>query len=1069
MNLNYKKLFVLLMLQCALCMLHSQIIHVPYQYGFENDDPEEDNWELNIGSRGRYCNDRWVIGNLEHSEGSQALYISCDRGKTSTYGSEPNVVIASRIIELAGGNYDISFDWRVWGEEMVSELYVCALPEDYVANEMSLESNDTIGFFPKAFSRFIRELTTVDGTRQSLSGATTWSNASFPLSVIGGRKIQLAFVWVNANRDTLPSPLGACIDNIQINSAMCPRPENLTADASCGEINISWDGVGLEYECGYKRVGKKYWNNAYNIDGEVDNPSYSWDNVEEGAYDVRVRAIADGDTSAYVYLNTVIVWCPDNHCFDFVSLDNDEVVTCEAGGAISNPLTDPTGHKLSVVPPIDFGSNSIYSRHTTNWDQTELDPRTGNRLTLIPEDGLASVRLGNWNSGSEAERITYEYNVVDDVVLLMKYAVVLEAPGHGEALDPYFGLEILREDGSPITENSTCGEAFFSPDREPEKWRKSGAYVWKDWNTIGIDLRGCKGEKIKIQLTTQDCVNGAHGGYAYFTLDCVDATIKSDGCDTVSLEAPAGFNYLWRNSVNESFTSSEQKIYVPADDDSEYFCEVTYIDNQNCSFVLSSSVVPHHPKAQFEYSWEPANCNNIVKFNNTSYVYAIVDNVDSILEGKQCGHYEWEFEFNGTKEVTDLINARYTMPNEGGNLHVSLSAFLEDEKCFDVLDTIINVPAIHGHDIALEKELCWGDYEILGDNFIMESGVYVDTFPNVWGCDSIVTLTAYVRPEQEDVIVYDTLCSADPYVIGNYRFDETGVYEVMLSTNDELACDSVVILHLQKLEPIQVSVEDIYRHICADEEALYVAYEVAEGKRTPSSYSVTFDSLAISAGFVDVYDLKADTVEGLFTITIPDMCRPNTYTATIVVEDTISACGDILLPIEFDVYYSSKILETKFNNLITVLNSDSNGGYEFSDYKWFLNGELIPGENDPFLYLSEGTFATGDCYYLEVRRTDDGVIMQTCPICPGTTPVDNIYTNEPLVINTLVGTNNSIIIENLDKAMINMYTITGQLLESKYVDTNVAEVKAPSKDGVYLLQVVTSTDTFVTKIVVNSK
>ena len=73
---------------------------------------------------------------------------------------------------------------------------------------------------------------------------------------------------------------------------------------------------------------------------------------------------------------------------------------------------------------------------------------------MVPADEIASVRLGNQNAGSQAERITYEFNVQDDLVLLMKYAVVLENPGHGEAYDPYFGLEILKEDGTPMFERT---------------------------------------------------------------------------------------------------------------------------------------------------------------------------------------------------------------------------------------------------------------------------------------------------------------------------------------------------------------------------------------------------------------------------------------------------------------------------------------------------------------------------------------------------------------------------------------------------------------------------------------
>ena len=556
--LHKKVLLLFLSLHFVLGIVHGQVINVPYQFGFEKDDSEINNWTLNSGSRGNYCTDKWVVGNLEYNEGYQSLYISSDEGLSAKYSSEPNVVVVSRTFELATGNYDISFDWKSGGYATISDLFVCLLPDGYTMDGESLESNDTIGYFPKIFSRFCMPLTTVDGTFASLSDKRTWTNASFQTSVIAGRKMQLAFVWVNFNQDTtIANPLGACIDNIQITSAMCPKPENLKADASCGTINFSWEGFAPIYECGYKPLGSKYWNNVYDIDGEVDNPSFTWEDMPEGAYDLRVRAIAGPDTSAYVYLNTVVVWCPENHCFDFVSLDNPEIVTCEIGGAIENPLSNPGAYKFyPAVPAPSTGGNNVDARHIACWVQGMYDPNTGNRLLMVPSDEIASVRLGNQNAGSQAERITYEFDVQDDLVLLMKYAVVLENPGHGAAYDPYFGLEILKEDGTSISEHA-CGEAFFSPTKDPEEWKTYSPslgvkFVWKDWTTIGIDLRSCKGQKIKIQLTTQDCTLGKHGGYAYFTLDCIDATIRSEGCDTVSLEAPSGFKYYWYNNENKN-------------------------------------------------------------------------------------------------------------------------------------------------------------------------------------------------------------------------------------------------------------------------------------------------------------------------------------------------------------------------------------------------------------------------------------------------------------------------------------------------------------------------------------
>jgi hypothetical protein len=336
---------------------------------------------------------------------------------------------------------------------------------------------------------------------------------------------------------------------------------------------------------------------------------------------------------------------------------------------------------------------------------------------------------------------------------------------------------------------------------------------------------------------------------------------------------------------------------------------------------------------------------------------------------------------------------------------------------------------------------------------------------NIWGCDSITTLTLTVRPKIEDVVVYDTLCSIDPYIIGNYRFDSTGVYNVKLQTNDDLKCDSIVVLHLEKMNPIMANVSDEYRWVCADDSLLLVDYELVEGARNPFVYSVVFDSLAHSVGFVDVHDIMVNPEKQIFEIPLPKNCRPNHYSANIVLRDTVSACDGVVLSVEFDVFYSSKILESKFDNLITVLSEEANGGYEFDEYKWFRDGELLPNENKSYLYLDGETFAS-ECYYIEVRRVDDGVVMRTCEICPGVgTPVDNIYDSNPYVVNTFAHVGEPIVIANTNYAVVSIYTVTGQLIDTQYVDSDNDVVKIDSI-GVYLLQVATSSEIFTTKIII---
>jgi hypothetical protein len=226
--------------------------------------------------------------------------------------------------------------------------------------------------------------------------------------------------------------------------------------------------------------------------------------------------------------------------------------------------------------------------------------------------------------------------------------------------------------------------------------------------------------------------------------------------------------------------------------------------------------------------------------------------------------------------------------------------------------------------------------------------------------------------------------------------------------------------------------------------------------------------LARKYGFVDQNDVAMDGLARELTITLPDNCRPNSYSANFVFTDTTSFCGDIVVPVEFDVYYSSSIMDPKFDNLIAVLDKEKNGGYDFISYQWYKNNELLEGEINGYLYLEEGgVFDGGDCYHLVLKRADDGVVMRTCEICPGEgTPVDDVYSFEPYVVNTIVRIGEEIVIANVDEAIVNIYTATGQLVDIQHITSGNNAIKVASLPGIYMLQVMTSTEIFTTKIII---
>lgn len=1040
----------------------AQNITIPYSCGFE-DSLEISNWQINAGPNGANCHDKWMIGNLEYNEGYNSMYISCDTGKTTNYGAKPNMVIAYRAIEISSlvdptkttYSVDISFDWKCMGEDKLSMLKFYFLPGNFIT-EAELESASATADLPAKLTRVAATAT--------LFGSQDWQSWMTPNSnrMKVDTKYYMIFIWQNSNTDTAKHiPQAAVIDNIQITSSNCWKPENLTVESTCDTLWINWEGANEAYEFEYRPSGAKVWRGNM----VTTEKKMIVTNVAEGAYDVRVRGLCGDEKSAWVTKNGAICFCPDRHCINYVDLDR-EGVTCEIGKASdptkSRPLLAPTGLGESMAGPIDFGSNDKRSRHTVNWKQGEFDPRTENKLRTIPEGSLASVRVGNWDINTQAEGIVYDYFVdtTQAFILLMKYAIVLEAPGHGPSADPYFKLEIIDELGNVIDPN--CGEFEFTPENKNIKWYKSGNYVWKDWTSIGLNLAEYNGQTIQIRLMTQDCTYSAHSGYAYFTLDCADAAIKSTSCgETINMEmlAPDGFRYIWTRRENrDSVISTEQSISVPANDTTTYFCEVDYLDMDGCGFTLFTSVYPRFPFAEFTYKWAPQNCENRIELSNLSCVHTKVDEVETPTKEK-CETYYWSIN-NGEYE-TATENVVYTVPREGDTLTVTLIAGISDDACQDDTTFTIIVPPIYEHIDTIHETYCEGNVRIFNDQMLAIAGIYTEVKKNIWGCDSITVLDLNFVAQPDDVYVYDTICSTDVYHFNNKELTESGEYTAILKT--KYGCDSVVILNLYVETPVAVDIKDEYRFVCADDKTLSIEYSSKNGYKEPQLYSILFDNQAKQAGFEDVENATIGNGNAL-DIKIPESCRPNTYTATLYFKGETLVCQDFSLPITFDVYYSPSIFDIKFNNLITLFDAQNNGGYTFVQYKWYRNGELLENDTTSFYYLPEGEYFVGeDCYYAILERSDDGVIMPTCEICPGASTDNEIITHHELLIPTLLNPSETIFVDQVESGSAFIYTLTGQLLYIYNFD-NTNSITVPSQSGFYFLQIKTANADYVYKI-----
>ena len=287
-------------------------------------------------------------------------------------------------------------------------------------------------------------------------------------------------------------------------------------------------------------------NEWYYHDG-ITAKSFVVEDLEEGMKTFYIRSHCDTLIGAWTSKSSFFFY-PNARCINYLGLSNKNCFF----GTFDNPIASSGA--------VDNGYQSKFSRHTLHYDPNEYDPITGGALKTVPAGELASVRLGNWNTGREAESVSYDYVVdtVDGALLMLNYAIVMEDPQHEVNAQPKFTLDIT-EQGMPLPYG--CGSAFFAAghgmDPSDKTWhsfsstgQSTGGY-WKDWTTVGINLAQYHGKSLKIKLTTYDCDASGHFGYAYFTLGCSSGKIEGLSCGDApenGFKGPDGFPLTFQSS-----------------------------------------------------------------------------------------------------------------------------------------------------------------------------------------------------------------------------------------------------------------------------------------------------------------------------------------------------------------------------------------------------------------------------------------------------------------------------------------------------------------------------------------
>lgn len=1130
-----KRLYIGLVLILLSCMAQAAPITVPWECGFEEKEAAEiSNWVLNPNTPNAV--DQWCVGKAIRSSGKQSLYISTDGGATASHGATPDIVIAYRLIDFPAQTeqkeYDVTFDVR---SPSNGQLYVYF---DYASSLISgsnnilqyaMSSGSVTNRIPSSVLNNARFVYSQGySRRQNMAGTNVWRAVSIDagpgttyserLSVKNAQKqFALVFVWINTNHDPEKITTGACIDNVQISSAFAKKPENLKAITQCEDssITFTWTGGLNGYEVGYRRSGSQTWR-RYSQNpqsGTGTTQTFTVGPLEEGRYDFRVRGwkkidATTSDTTGFVTLNNVLLYCPENSCVNYIDLANAD---CGFG---------PSNNTAQTHKRVDYGPDDVLSLHTVNIDPDETDLRTGNKLRLVPENAMASVRLGNWWSPStnkthpdnegEAEltgaSVHYSFTVdsAHSSLLLIRYAMVLENPNHSRDDQPAFRITVTDENGEVIGES--CGaREFYCPTKEDENMEElmqiehwtvypkseqpgtnkdlglTGSDIyWKDWTTMGINLMEMDKQTVHIYIESVGCKPGAHYGYGYFTMSCASASIATEQCGSraeASATAPDGFSCEWydeRDTIayrdglirdpadgHLIVVSRETELKVDPSSDATYVCHLFYSDAPDCGFELKTHLSPRNPHAMFSTQWEPYQCENLIQFIDASTVYEYMPSGEEVNTGIRCDYCDWSIRSITTGEKSQSSNPRvdYYASVDGDSLEVTQIAYMADGECESMICDTIWVPAIATPDSFAVVSICDNQYLEFNDQKITEAGSYVNEKINRFGCDSIIYLDLSVNPTSK-ITTQDTISDLMlPYEFhGLWQGRDTLISikentDVPLTKNYQFKlrnsydCDSTINIRLTIVPIIDVDVDSV-SILCADEGLMTLGYEKRKGDF--DSLVVEFDEHALKAGLENVtlvHDpYNNPVVEGeTFVVPFPQTVAPDRYRALFRFYQH-PVCGEQqVFARPVEIQYASSIIEQKWNDVLVLLNKEYNGGFNFIAYQWFKNGLPIEGATEPFLH--EPLDFTAEYNVLLMR--EDSVTQFSCSM----TPVDR-SSRQITPFPTYAHSLSKVRVRLGDDATLRCYSALGTLVSTTRLKSGESFYTMPSAVGAYIVQII---------------
>ena len=303
-------------------------------------------------------------------------------------------------------------------------------------------------------------------------------------------------------------------------------------------------------------------------------------------------------------------------------------------------------------------------------------------------------------------------------------------------------------------------------------------------------------DKDSVEFTKQRCKDMSFQWYEHFCEtdgDYVTILQNVHGCDSVvtmhlffqdtlyeDFDEIACDFYTWNDKTYYTTGDFEQFFHVWEGCDSAvtmhltlYHGDTVYVNKSACESYTWNSTTYTQSGHYDQHFFTEHGCDSLVKLNLTIY-----HNTRSNLDSAICTAnfpFQWNgvtFYYPGGIDSTVIPNAR------GCDSLITMHVTLKPNTASVLYDTIVQ------NDLP---------YDTLGMHFTA-AGSMQTTIPNVYGCDSLVTMNLTVLPNVT-IHIYDTVCENElPIRWNELIFTQAGTQSVTLMASSRV--DSTIYMHL---------------------------------------------------------------------------------------------------------------------------------------------------------------------------------------------------------------------------------------------------------------------------------